>query len=248
MAAAASEHTLTSALEDYLETAYRLVCEHNYARVKDIAKARNVKAGSVTPALKRLSDLGLINYERREYVTLTPAGEREARRVFARHRLLTRFFKDVLQMSPKAAEEDACSIEHNLSDEAMNGLVRFFEFVGACQEGGPNLLDRFRNCPKVQDDVDICPSDCKAGALRHGVKEEKTMTLYDLKPGEGGEVVQIHARGAIRQRLLDMGILPQSKIEVERIAPTGDPVWIKLLGMQLALRRKEAEGVLITPA
>ena len=45
-----------------------------------------------------------------------------------------------------------------------------------------------------------------------------------------------------------MGVLPHVEIEVERIAPSGDPVWIKLLGFQLALRRAEAEAVHVTPA
>ena len=51
--------------------------------------------------------------------------------------------------------------------------------------------------------------------------------------------------GAIRQRLLDMGILPDTRIEVERVAPSGDPIWIRLQGFQMALRRVEAESIAI---
>ena len=57
--------TLSSSLEDYLETIYRLIGSRSVARVRDIAKARDVKPASVSPALKRLQDLGLVDYVQR---------------------------------------------------------------------------------------------------------------------------------------------------------------------------------------
>ena len=72
------------------------------------------------------------------------------------------------------------------------------------------------------------------------------MSVSDLMPGQEGKVRQVKATGAIRQRLLDMGLLPNRVIRMERLAPTGDPVWISLQGSQLALRRKEAQAVLIS--
>ncbi len=69
------------------------------------------------------------------------------------------------------------------------------------------------------------------------------MSLSDLPPGTNGVVAQIDAKGAIRQRLLDMGLLPDVELMVERIAPSGDPIWIRLDGSQIALRMKEAKAV-----
>jgi Fe2+ transport system protein FeoA len=69
------------------------------------------------------------------------------------------------------------------------------------------------------------------------------MSLAQLTPGQRCRVRQIEGHGAIRQRLLDMGILPDAVIELARIAPAGDPLWIKLQGFELALRRTEAEAV-----
>ncbi len=71
------------------------------------------------------------------------------------------------------------------------------------------------------------------------------MSLSDLKPGQVGRVTQLLGDGAIRQRLLDMGLVPDAKIEIERVAPTGDPIWIKLQGFQLSLRREEARSVIV---
>lgn len=237
---------LTDALEDYLETIYRLVRKQSFARVRDIAKARNVKAGSVSPALKRLSDMGLVTYVRREYITLTEEGERQARRVYARHRLLIRFFETVLQMPHEAADREACAMEHSLSDEGMDRLVRFFEFLSACPNSAPEFLERFHGCSLVHDDVPPCPHPCEGLEEPHIERRGKTMSVYELKPGQQGKVTQVNAQGAIRQRLLDMGILPDASVEVERVAPAGEPIWIKLHGAQLALRRREAEAVLVS--
>jgi Fe2+ transport system protein FeoA len=63
------------------------------------------------------------------------------------------------------------------------------------------------------------------------------MSLSHLGPGERGRVTQVTGAGAIRQRLLDMGIIPDVELEVERRGPTGDPIWIKLQGFQLSLRK-----------
>ncbi len=79
--------------------------------------------------------------------------------------------------------------------------------------------------------------------LRHRGHERSGLSLADLPPGQKARVTQIHGRGAVRQRLLDMGLLPNEWVEVERLAPGHGPVWIKLNGYQLALRRQEARVV-----
>src|SRR5512147_1179438 len=146
-ATSSSDAEISSSLEDYLETIYLLVQEQGFARVKDVARARDVKAASVSIALRRLAELELVRYERREYIALTPEGEKAGRRVFSRHRLLTRFFQEVLSMKPEAASEQACAMEHSLTDEAMDRLVRFFEFLGTC----PSVVESFKRCPLAQE-------------------------------------------------------------------------------------------------
>jgi len=237
---------ITKALEDYLETIFLLVRDHGFARVRDIASARKVKASSVSPALKRLAEQGLVRYVQREYVGLTEQGTHEARRVLARHELLTRFFRDVLRMPAEAADQEACAIEHCLTAEAMNRLARFFEFSCAYPESHRAWQEKFLTFDRGQDcEPDgraVCAEDSpsKAGTV------ERVMSVSDLKPGQQGIVRQVNAKGAIRQRLLDMGLLPDVVLRVERVAPVGDPVWISLHGSQLALRRKEAKTVLIS--
>jgi DtxR family Mn-dependent transcriptional regulator len=241
-----TDHALTPALEDYLETIFRLAADTGYARVRDIAAARRVKPGSVSPAMKRLDELGLVAYERREAVRLTETGAAAARKVYSRHQVLRRFFSTFLELPPDVAEADACAAEHALSAQAVDRLVRLFEYMEMCPEGR-DQLQRFHHCSLVHDDVAPCPHDCPAEPRRL-LERTELMSIADLVPGQRGRVRQVEGEGAIRQRLLDMGLLPDATIELARVAPTGDPLWIKLQGYELALRRTEAAAVKVEAA
>ena len=233
---------LTGTLEDYLETIYLLVGDRKVARVKDIAEARQVRMASVTPAMKRLAELGFVLYRQREFIELTPAGERAARRTMARHDLLRRFFREFLQVSEECAERDACAVEHHLSDESMERLVRFFEFMRRCPQWSRRFLEGFHNCSVVNPEVAECPAECGLKRGR-GREEIHPVKLSEVEDGGEGTVVQVSAAGAVRQRLIDMGLLPGTKVVMERKGPGGNPVWIRLKGFQLSLRRGEAAGV-----
>lgn len=244
MADDAGRVELTDSLEDYLETVYELVRDQKVARVRDIARARNVRPASVSPAMRRLAELGLIEYERREYIGLTPAGEVAARRVVARHQILVRLFEEILRMAPEAAQVDACAMEHSLSDEAVDRLVRFFEFLAICPEA-ENILEIFHRCSVVHEDVEECDRPCDRSRRRpRGAPPARR--LGDLVPGERGAVTQVDGRGEVRARLLDMGIMPDVTVEVERVTPSGDLMWINLGGFQVSLTREEAEAVRVT--
>jgi len=67
--------------------------------------------------------------------------------------------------------------------------------------------------------------------------------LSDMKPGERGKISRVGSSGQTHRRLLDMGVIPKTTVEVERVAPMGDPIWIKLKGYHLSLRKEEAANV-----
>lgn len=233
---------LTGALEDYLETVYELVRDKKLARIKDIAKARGVKSGSVSPAMRRLSDMGLVNYVEREYIDLTPEGERLARRVYAKHQVLSRFFAGVLNMPREAAVENACAMEHSLSDEGMEHLVRFFEFLEGCPDGS-QFLERFHQCALVQPNKDGCDRDCPRREAMRGPEGGQVVSLARLRPGESGAVFQIEGSESIRQSLLDKGLVPNAKITVNRMQQDG--LIIILEGFEVLLTFENAEAVLV---
>ena len=67
--------------------------------------------------------------------------------------------------------------------------------------------------------------------------------LSELKRGEKGRIVKIGGGGGLRRRLLDMGLVSGSEVEMERVAPLGDPIEIKVKGYNLSLRKEEADGI-----
>lgn len=72
-------------------------------------------------------------------------------------------------------------------------------------------------------------------------------SLKELKPGQRGVVVQIDSKGALKRRLVDMGITPGVVIMVRKVAPLGDPIEINLRGYELTIRKTEAENIKIKP-
>ncbi|MBR3043811.1 MAG: ferrous iron transport protein A [Oscillospiraceae bacterium] len=68
-------------------------------------------------------------------------------------------------------------------------------------------------------------------------------TLRDIPIGETAKVVKLHGQGAIKRRIMDMGITRGVEIYVRKVAPLGDPIEIKVRGYELSLRKADAELV-----
>lgn len=76
----------------------------------------------------------------------------------------------------------------------------------------------------------------------------KKIPLSQLKVGQIGVVEEVRDQGFLSQRLLEMGIIRGTTIEVIRFAPMGDPIDIKIRGYHLSLRREEADGIMVSIA
>jgi len=74
------------------------------------------------------------------------------------------------------------------------------------------------------------------------------MTLDMLNAGESGVITAVGGEGVLRCRLLDMGLIPQTRITVSKIAPMGDPMELQLRGYVLTLRREDARSIEIKKA
>lgn len=70
-------------------------------------------------------------------------------------------------------------------------------------------------------------------------------TLNELSPGNRGKVVRIGAKGSLRRRILDMGLVPGVEINVKGVAPLGDPIEILVRGYRLSLRKQEAASIFV---
>lgn len=118
---------LSANMEDYLEAIALAANEQGAARVTDIRDLMGVKTPSVTGALKVLAEQGYLKHEPYKGVVLTAKGRRAAEDVQERHAILSQFLKNVIGVSSKTANIDACKMEHTISKETLTKLHQFLE-------------------------------------------------------------------------------------------------------------------------
>lgn len=109
--------------EDYLETMLILQESRGYIRSIDIARHLGVSKPSVSYAAKNLRENGYITMEPDGLISLTEKGSAIAEKMYRRHKMLTEFLIH-LGVDPIVAEEDACKIEHDLSEESFEAICR----------------------------------------------------------------------------------------------------------------------------
>lgn len=69
--------------------------------------------------------------------------------------------------------------------------------------------------------------------------------LAKLAPGRRARITAIGSIGPMKRRLMDMGLLPGEEVEVQKVAPLGDPIEVRVKSYSLSLRKKEAEGIAV---
>lgn len=234
-----SRGKLSRSMEDYLEAIYNLKVRSQVARVKDIAREMNVRMPSVTGAIRALAEKGLVKHEPYENVELTHAGLTRARGVAHRHSAVKEFLINVLGLAEQDAEREACGLEHAIAPDTLDRLVKFVDFVRAHGDGRSFRLDDFRTYLKDghDPDGDKVPATCVVPPTIRSTR------LSELPPGTKGRIAFVSGHGPIRKRLLEMGMTSDTRIEVVRVAPLGDPIQIKIRGYNLSLRKSEAEHV-----
>lgn len=68
-------------------------------------------------------------------------------------------------------------------------------------------------------------------------------TLRDVKIGESVKVLKLHGEGAVKRRIMDMGLTKGVQVTVRKVAPLGDPIEINVRGYELSLRKADAEMI-----
>lgn len=119
----ASQAAATStAVEDYLERILELINSKGYARVIDIAAALKISQASVTNMVQRLDAEGLLKYEKYRGLILTAAGQKLARRIAQRHKLLTEFLT-LLGVDDRVVDQDVEGMEHHISPPTLRAIA-----------------------------------------------------------------------------------------------------------------------------
>ena len=111
--------------EMYLETIYLLEKSQGHAHVAEISKALNISKPSVTKAMDQLKNRLLINKDDYGPVTLTPKGRELSQEIYDRHLIITEYLRQSLNLSLVDAEENACRMEHVITDTLLNSIKEY---------------------------------------------------------------------------------------------------------------------------
>jgi Mn-dependent DtxR family transcriptional regulator len=118
----------TPRLEDYLEMIYRLFEEKGYASAVDISDSLQVKPPTVTSMVQKLAKKGYLIHEPYRGMRLTEEGERLAKSVISRHKVISEFLS-MIGVNEKVAYEDTEGIEHHIQPVTFRRIERLVEFL-----------------------------------------------------------------------------------------------------------------------
>lgn len=148
---------ITHSAAHHLMAIAHLLQKFGYARVTDVAKRLNITRGSASITLKALKEKGLVVEDENKFLQLSPKGDSLARLIQSKRQILTKFFRDVLQVDPGNAEIDACKIEHLISYETGEKLLSFIKFLFSEKEKTREFLASFQRFQLECDDMGTCP-------------------------------------------------------------------------------------------
>lgn len=235
-----SEKILSKSIEEYLEIIYKLSMRESPVKTTRIAESLGVAPASVTEMLKKLSNRGYIEYAPYRGVILTKKGWRVGEKITRRHRLIEVFLKKILNIDPESIHDEACEMEHSLSDNTEKNLCRFLGYPSRCPDG-----EIIPACDLNISSCDECHVIEKSGIDVVGRRDKNLVPLSWLEEGSTGIVEFIRGEQKTLRRLLDMGLTPGTRVAVHRVAPFNGPVEILVRGSRLAIGKDISSNVFI---
>jgi DtxR family Mn-dependent transcriptional regulator len=228
---------LSENVEEYLEAIYSYNEKGKIAKNHELAERLKVSPPSISEMIKKLSDEGLVTYEPYKGVVLTGKGTARAQKVVRKHRLLERFLHDGLGLSLDKVHNEACMMEHGLSDEVAAALCDYLHSPKTCPDDNKPI-------PACTLDAGNCES-CKITRESKGIRHRLVTQLSYLRPGETGRVTFLKGGGKASQRIMDMGLCLGTLVKVVRSAPFNGPVEVSVRDTTLAIGRGLAEKIFV---
>ena len=220
-------------VEDYLKAIYDLSQNEKPVSTTEISRTLKVAPASVTEMLKKLDEKGYIMHSPYHGTKLTSNGRRTAENIVRKHRLLERFLHDVLKIDKTQVHDQACGMEHSLSDDAAESLCRFLRHPEHCPDNG-----------KVIPPCDLQIGSCveclelnNKGLEEVGKHDKNRVLIRSLKQGQCGKISLIRGGYNLLQRLLDMGLKPGTKICAVRVTPPSGSVEVSVGSSKIVLRK-----------
>ncbi len=221
--AEADEGGITAPAEDYLKAIYEIERGGDAAATNDIASRLAIAPASVSGMVRRLSEQGLLEYERYRGVRLTDAGRRAALRTIRRHRVIEAYLAKALGYAWDAVHAEAERLEHAASEELVDRM--------AAAIGEPMTDPHGAPIPRRDGTID----------------ETRHDSLADLQPGERARVVRVMDENAEMLRYLDeLGLRPGVPVALVGRAPFDGPIAVRVGRTERQIGAPLAAKVMVT--
>lgn len=213
---------LSQAVEDYLKAIYKLEAEGHGASTTRIAESLNVSSASATNMIKRLSKMGLVDYESYKGASLTSSGQKIALEIIRHHRLLELYLLEVMGYSWDEVHEEAEKLEHHISEQFEDKIAE--------------LLDNPTHDPHGD------PIPTKDGIM----PKMELETLNEAEEGLQYMVSRVKNQDPELLRYLEkIGLLPGAKLSVKEKNPFKGPITLSIEDNEQVLGYEVAEHILI---
>ena len=190
----------TSLREDYLEAILIHTGRYSYPpSAQDLGKVLKIDEGDVRTHMDELSHQGDISLHDDGSITLTDQGTATGKQIIKKHETLQCFLSEILGMDRSSASDEACKIEHAVSDETIDRLGDYLR-IPVPQPPSGDKVNPVRSCIRGVQKHDSC-------VYAH--------SLVDFEEGERLVVRQILGRGCSK-RLLDLGVVPGQLVVIKR--------------------------------
>ena len=228
-------------IEDYLKAIYDLSQTKQPVSTTDISRTLKIAPASVTEMLKKLAEKGYIEHSPYHGTRLTTSGRRTAENIVRKHRLLERFLHDVLKVDKTQVHDQACGMEHSLSDEAAESLCRFLRHPDICPDNGKII-------PPCDLEIGSC-AEClelhRKGLEKNGKNSQNRVAVSSLKQGQCGKISLIRGGYKVLQRLGDVGLKSGTKICAVKVSPPDGPVEVSVGDSKMVLGKGIASKVFV---
>ncbi len=231
----------TASMQEYLEALYTLTQGGKTAGTTEISRKLDIAPASVTEMLRKLADEGYIHYLPYQGVTLTSKGYALAEKMTRKHRLLERFLHDVLRIGTDKVHQEACEMEHALSDSTERAICQTLQSPARCpddQKVIPPCDLGFSSCAE-------CQTWAGSDLGEVGTRKANVTALSALTKKQKARISFIRGDRKALGRLMDLGLTPGTSISVSRIAPLRGPMEIIVRGCRLALGDEIASNVFV---